>query len=118
MYGDKLIQVGVSDEIASKVIDVATGKPLKSLVSNDGTLRANGGRVELTAVAARHIVDSVINTKGVIEANSVGMRGGKIVLGGATGSTKPRARPSRPSRSPASSTPRATTRARRAAPSR
>ena len=88
MYGDKLIQVGVSDEIAGKVIDVATGKPLKSLVSNDGTLRANGGRVELTAAAARHIVDSVINTKGVIEANSVGVRGGKIVLGGATETTK------------------------------
>ncbi len=93
MYGDKLIQVGVSDQIASQVIDVATGKPLKSLVSNDGTLRANGGRVELTAVAARHIVDSVINTKGVIEANSVGMRGGKIVLGGATGSTKTKGSP-------------------------
>ncbi len=88
MYGDKLIQVGVSDEIAGKVIDVATGRPLKSLVSNDGTLRANGGRVELTAAAARHIVNSVINTKGVIEANSVGVRGGKIVLGGPTDTTK------------------------------
>ena len=38
----------------------------------------------LTAAAARHIVDSVINNKGVIEANSVGTRNGKIVLGGAT----------------------------------
>ena len=38
MYGDKLIQLAVGDEIADKVIDVATGKPLKSLVSNEGTL--------------------------------------------------------------------------------
>jgi filamentous hemagglutinin family protein len=84
MYGDRLIQVAVGDEIAGKVIDVATGKPLSSLVTNEGTLRANGGRVEITAAAARHIVDSVINNKGVIEANSVGTRNGRIVLGGAT----------------------------------
>ena len=35
MYGDKLITLAVDDQIASKVIDVATGQPLKSLVSND-----------------------------------------------------------------------------------
>ena len=57
MYGDKLIQVAVGDEIADKVIDVSTGKPLSSLVTNEGTLRANGGRVEITAAAARHIVE-------------------------------------------------------------
>ena len=32
LYGDKLITLAVGDQIASKVIDVATGKPLKSLV--------------------------------------------------------------------------------------
>jgi filamentous hemagglutinin family protein len=88
MYGDKLIQIAVGDEIASKVIDVSTGKPLNALVSNEGTLRANGGRVEITAAAARHMVDSVINNTGVIEANSVGTRGGMIVLGGATEASK------------------------------
>ena len=36
MYGDKLITLAVGDQIASKVIDVSTGKPLKSLVSNEG----------------------------------------------------------------------------------
>ena len=53
LYGDKLITLAVNDQIASKVIDVATGQPLKSLVTNDGKIRANGGRVELTAAAAR-----------------------------------------------------------------
>ena len=72
MYGDKLITLAVNDQIASQVIDVATGKPLKSLVTNDGKIRANGGRVELTAAAARTVVDSVINTSGVIKANSIG----------------------------------------------
>jgi filamentous hemagglutinin family protein len=38
MYGDKLITLAVNDQIASKVIDVATGRPLKSLVSNEGKI--------------------------------------------------------------------------------
>jgi filamentous hemagglutinin family protein len=93
MYGDKLITLAVNDQIASKVIDVATGRPLKSLVSNEGKIRANGGRVELTAAAARVVVDSVINTSGVIKANSIGHRNGMIVLSDATGGTKPAGAP-------------------------
>ena len=89
MYGDKLITLAVGDEVAAKVRDVATGQPLKSLVTNDGRIRANGGRVELTAAAARTIVDSVINTRGVITANSIGRHNGMIVLGAATGAGKP-----------------------------
>jgi filamentous hemagglutinin family protein len=87
-YGDKLITLQVGDEIASRVVDVATGHTLHSLVKNEGTLRANGGQVVLTAAAARHVVDSVINNKGTIEANSVGMKNGMIVLGAATAATK------------------------------
>jgi hypothetical protein len=71
------------------VIDVATGQPLKSLVSNKGKLSANGGRVELTAGAARAVVDSVINNTGVIEADTIGTRNGMIVLGAATAASKP-----------------------------
>ncbi|MGA7488063.1 MAG: filamentous hemagglutinin N-terminal domain-containing protein, partial [Xanthobacteraceae bacterium] len=93
MYGDKLITLAVNDQIAAKVIDVATGKPLKSLVTNDGKVRANGGRVELSAAAARTVVDSVINTTGVIKANSIGRRNGMIVLSAATGASKPAGAP-------------------------
>src|SRR5919204_612345 len=89
MYGDKLITLAVNDQIASKVIDVATGRPLKSLVSNEGKIRANGGRVELTAAAARVVVDSVINTSGVVKANSIGRHNGMIVLSAATAANKP-----------------------------
>src|SRR5204863_9515157 len=89
LYGDKLITLAVSDHIASKVVDVATGRPLKSLVLNEGKIRANGGRVELSAAAARVVVDSVINTSGVIKANSIGRRNGMIVLSAATGTSKP-----------------------------
>ena len=57
LYGDRLITLAVNDQIAASVKDVQTGKPLKSLVTNDGRIRANGGRVELTAAAARTVVD-------------------------------------------------------------
>ena len=93
MYGDKLITLAVGDSIANKVIDVATGRPLKSLVSNEGKIRANGGRVELTAAAALVVVDSVINTSGVIKANSIGRHNGMIVLNAATGGSKPAGAP-------------------------
>jgi filamentous hemagglutinin family protein len=89
LYGDNLLTLGLNDSIASRVIDVSTGKPLSSLVSNAGTLKANGGKVELTAVAARKVVDSVINNTGNIEANTIGTHNGMIVLGAATSANKP-----------------------------
>ena len=92
-YGDKLITLAVNDQIASKVIDVATGQPLGALVGNSGKLKANGGRVELTAAAARTVVDAVINNTGVIEANSIGTHNGMIVLSAATGASKPAGAP-------------------------
>jgi filamentous hemagglutinin family protein len=92
-YGDRLVTLDVNDSIAAKVIDVATGQPLRSLVQNDGKLKANGGRVELTAAAARQVVDSVINNTGVIEANSIGSKNGMIVLGAATAAAKPAGAP-------------------------
>src|SRR4051812_5060003 len=88
LYGDKLITLAVGDSIASQVRDVQTGQPLSALVENTGRIRANGGRVELTAAAARQVVDSVINNSGVIEANRIGKHGGTIVLSAATSSTK------------------------------
>ncbi|MCC6775197.1 MAG: filamentous hemagglutinin N-terminal domain-containing protein, partial [Hyphomicrobiales bacterium] len=93
LYGDRLITLAVNDQIAGKVIDVATGQPLKSLVTNDGKIKANGGRVELTAAAARHVVDSVINTSGVIKANSIGKHNGMIVLSAGTAGAKPAGAP-------------------------
>ena len=51
LYGDQLITLGVGDQIAGNVRDVATGQTLSSLVQNDGKLtrqrrprRADRGR--------------------------------------------------------------------------
>ncbi len=87
-YGDSLITLAVDDRIAAEVKDVATGQKLDALVKNEGKLRANGGVVQLSAVTARAVVDSVINNSGVIEARTVGTRNGKIVLGAPTAGTK------------------------------
>ena len=88
LYGDSLIKLALSDEVSGEIIDVATGRTLKSLVSNGGLLSADGGMVQLTAASTRAIVDSVINNTGNIEANSVGLRNGKIVLSAETAETK------------------------------
>ena len=47
----------------------------------------------MTAAAARQVVDSVINNTGVIEANTIGTHNGMIVLGAATGASKPAGAP-------------------------
>src|SRR5262249_59905362 len=95
-YGDKLITLAVNDQIAANVIDVTSGRPLKSLITNEGKIRANGGRGELTAAAARVVGDSLINTSGVITANSIGRRNRMIVLTAATRAGKPAGAPTPP----------------------
>jgi filamentous hemagglutinin family protein len=89
LYGDNLIKLQPGDAIAGNVTDVASGQTLKSLVQNTGKLKARGGTVSLTAVAAKQVLDSVINTSGLIEADSVGTKNGLVVFGAATGGTKP-----------------------------
>lgn len=93
LYGDQLIQLAVDDATAGTVIDLETGQALKDLVSNSGLLAADGGTVELSASAARSVINSVINNTGVIEADSIGTRNGKIVLSAATVHVKPTGAP-------------------------
>lgn len=62
------------------------GKTLDALVSNKGEIRADGGTVILTAKQASRVLDNAINMSGIVRANSVGVRNGKIVLfGGSKG---------------------------------
>ncbi|MGX9356763.1 two-partner secretion domain-containing protein [Roseobacteraceae bacterium S113] len=89
LYGDGLVSLAIGDEITEEVIDVATGKVMADLVNNEGKIEANGGTVALTAATARNAVNSVVNNSGVIEANSVGMRNGKIILGAQTSASRP-----------------------------
>lgn len=53
---------------------------LNALIEQGGALKANDGRVYLSARAARDLVGSVINQNGLIEANSISGLGGLVVL--------------------------------------
>ncbi len=71
LYGDGLISLQASDQLS------------KQLVQNSGTIEANGGQVLLTAAAAQSAVESVINMDGLVQADSIGSKGGRVVLSGA-----------------------------------
>ncbi|MDD2368379.1 MAG: YDG domain-containing protein, partial [Sulfuricurvum sp.] len=53
---------------------------LNALVENKGLIRAEGGQVYLTTQALNTILDGMVNNTGVIEAESLGAKDGKIVL--------------------------------------
>jgi filamentous hemagglutinin family protein len=71
LYGDDLIHFAVNDSVREN---------RSTLVKNSGTIRANGGKVLLTAGAVNDLVNSVVNTQGVIEANAIGEQNGEITL--------------------------------------
>jgi filamentous hemagglutinin family protein len=68
MIGDGLINVSVEQAA------------LNAAVINTGTIEANGGRVLLTARSANALLDTVVNSTGVLRANSLAAREGEIVL--------------------------------------
>jgi filamentous hemagglutinin family protein len=70
LYGDGLVEMALGANAS------------KALITNNGTLRANGGTIAVTAKAAAGVVDSVINMGGITEANRVGIKNGKIILSG------------------------------------
>ena len=75
LVGDKLL----SFEITTPV-DIAPTDG-NALVSNTGSLIANGGKVLITAQTANSVISSVINTTGLVQANSVKLIDGTVVLG-------------------------------------
>ena len=68
-YGDQLINFSV-DAPAD-----ANGS-----VSNTGSLIADGGKVMVSADAAQGVVDDVVDMSGIVQAQSVGLENGEIVL--------------------------------------
>ncbi|HTD28968.1 MAG TPA: filamentous hemagglutinin N-terminal domain-containing protein, partial [Xanthomonadaceae bacterium] len=68
LAGDGLLNVAV------------TQGAVNALVENSGAIRADGGRVLLTAQAAGNILDTVVNNTGVIQAQTIGNRNGSIML--------------------------------------
>jgi filamentous hemagglutinin family protein len=81
LYGDQLINLGVDSQVMGQVTGM-DGQALTSLVSNSGSIFADGGVVRLDVNAAQGIVDRVINMDGVIQAHSVAEKNGQIILMG------------------------------------
>ncbi len=77
--GDNLLSFAVTGPVNQVPVD-QNGNPVIALVSNTGSIMAEGGKVTLTARAAKGILDSVINTTGMIEANTASMINGTVVL--------------------------------------
>jgi len=60
-------------------MSVAQGA-VNALVENGGLIRADGGRVLLTAQAAGDLLHTAVNNTGVIQAQTIGNRNGTILL--------------------------------------
>jgi filamentous hemagglutinin family protein len=78
-YGDKLLSFAVTGAVDQTPIG-RDGQPVDALVSNSGTLAADGGQVLITARAAANIIDNLINTTGIVQANSVSIQNGMVVF--------------------------------------
>lgn len=81
LYGDELIQLAVGSKITQTPKN-HLGQTMANAVSNKGTIFAHGGTIQLTAQAAKGIVDNVINLNGVAKVSHAYRAEGKIVLGG------------------------------------
>lgn len=68
LYGDKLVELAVDEQTS------------KAIIEQTGTINAEGGSIEITAAAAKDMVDSVINLDGITNASSVSGDAGRIVL--------------------------------------
>ncbi len=81
LYGDQLINLGVDSQVMGQVTGM-DGEVLSSLVTNSGSIFADGGLVRMDVNAAQGIVDRVINMEGVVQARSVSEQNGTIILSG------------------------------------
>lgn len=68
LYGDGLLEIGVSDAVSAQV------------VRNTGTINAAGGIIKMTAAAGRQVVNSLIDVQGTLHAPSVAAKNGKIYI--------------------------------------
>ena len=79
--GDNLIKFTVNEPVEGQVLD-KDGNLISDRISNSGSIQADGGQVILSAKNASGIIKNVINMSGVIEANTVIEKNGRIFLGG------------------------------------
>ena len=81
LVGDKLLSFAINTPVATLPTDG------KASIENSGRITAQGGKVMMTARTATDVMHSVINVSGVVDATSVRLVNGEIILdGGSAGS--------------------------------
>ncbi|MGC5700113.1 filamentous hemagglutinin N-terminal domain-containing protein [Pseudomonas sp. NFXW11] len=68
-----------ADGLLNVQVDAASAN---ALVQNSALLKADGGQVSMQARSSNALADMVVNQHGVIEANSLSSKGGRIILDG------------------------------------
>ena len=74
LYGDGLLSIDVSRQ----TLQGSGGQA--ALVTNDGVIAAEGGRVALSTAAVDGIVTNLVEAGGSISADSAGRRGGTVLI--------------------------------------
>jgi len=82
LSGDGFLQVAVPTKAGGAA----------ALVSNEGVIRSEGGRVTLSAAAAREMARQAVNLSGTVEARGVAGHSGDILLSGGEGVVSARGR--------------------------
>ncbi|MCF3947486.1 beta strand repeat-containing protein, partial [Acidiphilium iwatense] len=80
--GDGLVSIDVTRAV--RKIDLG-GRTVDALVTNTGTIIADGGTVTLTARAVDGLIQQLLDVRGVVQADSVGRSSGGITIQGIGG---------------------------------
>lgn len=79
LYGDSLISVALDRDALAGLQD-AQSQPVTRYVSNDGSILADGGRIEILAASAQNLLAAAVNLGGVVRARGAESRNGVIFL--------------------------------------
>jgi filamentous hemagglutinin family protein len=83
LYGDGLLALNVTGQVTKVTLG---GRTMPALVTNAGTIIADGGTVVLNASAADGLIRTLIESGGSISASSVGPQSGRVLVQGIGGS--------------------------------
>jgi filamentous hemagglutinin family protein len=84
MYGDGLVSIDVTGQVTQAPVGPG-GQAVTALVTNSGTILADGGTVALTAAAADGLIQTLVNAGGVVQADTAGGQTGQVAITGAGG---------------------------------
>ncbi len=87
LHGDGLVAFDVTGQVRTAPLG-PDGRPTAALVTNEGTVLAEGGTVLLTAQAADGLVQNLVSAGGTVRADTLGARTGQVEIVGIGGSIR------------------------------